>query len=537
MANRNAYFQLYIKEGAGVALIIYPPEEKGETLNFEEIDWYFKSQGIEYPKLTVAEALKHQDKRHEILISRGNHAAINASARVVVNEEGTKVTARFYPPSVGLTGNKYTKREIISELEMKGVKFGINEEAIENFLEKPVYCTDIVIAKAQLPVEGKSASIEYFFNTDLSRKPKVNEDGSVDFHSLDNISPVGRGALLARLTPEVKGIPGTDVYGRAMQPLSVVSKTLKFGKNITISESRLEIYSDVNGHASLVDEQVFVTDNYEVPEDVDTSTGDIRYSGNIFIKGNVRTGYKVVCDGDIIVEGVVEGAYLEAKGQIILKRGIQGMGKGVLKAGSNIVSKFIERAEVYADGYVQSDAILHSKVIAGNEVIVSGKKGFISGGEIVSTRMISAKIAGSEMGTTTVLEVGIDPSIVTELKVMEKEFPLLMQESEKLEQLLQVFAKKLKSTDGVSQDKDKLLQMKNAMVTKKEIDQKIEEYTKRMDELSEKVENSTGGCIKVQDKMYPGCKVVISGAVFFARSVIQHSRLVKEGEDVRVQAY
>ncbi|MBQ8038297.1 MAG: DUF342 domain-containing protein, partial [Lachnospiraceae bacterium] len=51
-------------------------------------------------------------------------------------------------------------------------------------------------------------------------------------------------------------------------------------------------------------------------------------------------------------------------GHIILKRGIQGMDRGVLKANGNVISRFIESATVEAGGYVSADAIMHSNVSA-----------------------------------------------------------------------------------------------------------------------------------------------------------------------------
>ena len=97
------------------------------------------------------------------------------------------------------------------------------------------------------------------------------------------------------------------------------------------------MYSKVDGHVELTDGKVFVSDTFEVLADVDTSTGDINYDGNVHIKGNVRTGFCVRAKGDIIVDGVVEGAELYSDGQIILKRGIQGMNRGLLQAKGNII--------------------------------------------------------------------------------------------------------------------------------------------------------------------------------------------------------
>lgn len=145
---------------------------------------------------------------------------------------------------------------------------------------------------------------------------------------------------------------------------------------------------------SLVGGKVFVSDVYEVPADVDNSTGNIEYSGSVTVRGNVKGGFRISAKGDIVVEGIVEDAELYAGGQIIVKRGIHGMGKGVLQAGGNVLCKFIENAKVISGGYVDSEAILHSQVDAYSDVIVDGKKGFITGGIIRAGNLVSAKTIG-----------------------------------------------------------------------------------------------------------------------------------------------
>lgn len=105
-----------------------------------------------------------------------------------------------------------------------------------------------------------------------------------------------------------------------------------------------------------------VSDVYDVPANVDVSTGDIEYKGTVHVNGNVLTGYMIQATGDIIVNGVVEGAILIAGGNIVLKRGMQGMTKGSLSAAGNITAKFIENSEVRCEGTLMCDAILHSDV-------------------------------------------------------------------------------------------------------------------------------------------------------------------------------
>ena len=119
------------------------------------------------------------------------------------------------------------------------------------------------------------------------------------------------------------------------------------------------------------------------------------------------------------VSGVVEGALVEAGGDIIIAKGMNGMGKGVLNAKGNVVAKFLENATVTALGYVSSESILHSTVYAGDEITVSGKRGFITGGRVCATNMVSVKTLGSSMGADTIVEVGADPTVKVRIQNLQ----------------------------------------------------------------------------------------------------------------------
>lgn len=73
----------------------------------------------------------------------------------------------------------------------------------------------------------------------------------------------------------------------------------------------------MNGHVALVQDKVFVSDVLEV-ENVDTSTGDIEYEGSVLVNGNVLTNFSIKAQGHVEIRGVVEGARIEAGGDIII---------------------------------------------------------------------------------------------------------------------------------------------------------------------------------------------------------------------------
>ena len=531
---KSAHVKLNIRPN-GTFLTLYPPVDGGRNLIIDEVEAYLDKviQGG-YEKVMVREELKKPLVAvREIQISKDKIPPVNETVVVSVMADRLSVKGRFYPPTEG--GNLLNRDDIISEMVKSGVKYGVAEATITEFLNNRQYEETLIIAEATLQVEGSDAVIKFFFNTDLTQKPKVNEDGSVDFHHLDVISSVSAGDLLAELTPAVQGKPGIDVCGNLLRPVKVKQKILRVGKNIKLSEDGLKAYSEVNGHATVEGEQVFVSNMYEVPANVDTSTGDIEYEGNVLVHGNVLAGFSITAKGDIVVEGVVEGANLRAGGHIILKRGIQGMDRGILKANGNVISRFIESATVEAGGYVSADAIMHSNVSAKGDITVDGKKGFISGGNIRSGTLVSAKTIGSSMGTSTNIEVGIEPEIIQEYHELGKEQETIRDEQEKNMQILVALAKRIKL--GEKLPPDKLLQFKKANEAKDNMTRREEEITERLKVLKESIDSYEGGMVKVSSVAHPGVKLTISNAVYYVKTETSYCRFVKSQGDVKIEGY
>ena len=528
----NGYFQLEVRKD-GTYLIVYPPVDGGSPADPSEVLTYLDGYRIDYDKIAIYNTMRDFSTKKELRITTIKASNLDETMSLDISDGFATVTARFYPEVEG--GKKLSKEEILWLINKRGIKSGIKEDAIERYLEERSYCTSYIIAEADPPVEGSDASIEYCFNTDLTRRPKMNEDGSVDFHQLDNLSKVEKDQVLAILTPAVPGKPGTDVLGRAIAPRKVNFLFLKQSKNARLSPDGLKLISNVNGHAVLTDKQVFVFDTYEIAGNVDTETGDIEYNGNVKIAGNVNSGYKVVAEGDVIVEGIVEGAEIIASGQIILKRGIQGMSKGKLSAGSNIVAKFIESAEVSAGGYIRTESIMHSKVSSGAEIIVSGKKGFITGGIIKASKCVEAKTAGSVMGTQTIFEIGENMVFVEEERALLAERRNIKENLEKAEKIIFYLSKKIKDREQLPPEK--IVQFQQLSASKREFDKRLKEIEDRLDELDILLENSTKGYLQVDDVIYPGCKVTIATVTTYIKAETKHCRLVRDGADVRITSY
>lgn len=528
MEQRNGFFYLMHKLD-GTYLKIIPSQQGGERINIDEITEYLAAKRVfDYNKTSIMKALNYLTVPEEVKLFDQTILPEQETMIVYMNSDAQTAVVRFYPPSD--QGALMIRKDIIDTVVTAGVKFGLLEDVIEEFLSSRVYCTDIVIAKAMMPVEGKNASVRYYFSTNMTRQPKMNEDGTVDFHQLKLINHVKKNDILAELILMEAGKPGIDVTGRLIKQKPVHNSVLRHGPKIRQSEDGLRLISEVDGHVYLIGDKIMVSDMYEIKSDIDLTTGDIEYSGSVSIKGNVRTGFTVRAKGTIFVEGVVEGATLISDAGIVLSRGMQGMNRGKLITKGDVVAKFIENATVECDGSVTAEAILHSKIYAGKEIVVNGRKGFVTGGELHSGLEIHVKSAGSTMGTCTLLEVGVDPKVVLEYHNLEKELSEHNKELYKLNQILELFQKKFHGQIPA----DKIM---TYCTTKESYDKRKAELEKGMERfqyLAKIIDNNKDGSIIVDRTIYSGCKIVISNVVYYVRDELYCKRFVKEDLDIKI---
>ncbi len=534
---RNAFFQL-IQKDDGMYLKAYPEVDGGEKLSVDDVLNYLDKKNLKdvdsgIVKYFVEDA---NSGKKDVLVKvlEGKQIPEKEFGLVSIDKKGYLAKIRLYPPSD--KGARLSISELKNLIEQNGVKYGIIEKNIEIALKARLYCMDILVAKAKLPVNGSDAEIVYSFNAEKTLKPTMSEDGSVDFHKLDMIESVKEGQLLATLIPIDYGEPGKDVYGNMIRPKKVRNKRLRHGKNIHLSDDKLQMYSDVSGNVTLVNDMVFVTDTYTIEGDVGPSTGDIDYDGAVEVKGNVITGYTVKATGDITVNGAVEGAMLISEGKIVLKRGMQGMGKGVMEAKGDVISNFIESATVKSGGAIYTDAIMHSNISANGDVIVNGKRGLIAGGSVKTTTKIETKVAGSTMGTQTELEVGFDTTLGERYRNIEKHIDQMTDEKDSIVKNLKILQKRMQTKGKLEPEKMKLIKEGTERI--KVIDQTIEEETEAYERIDEEMQRtSDGGKVRVENIAYPGVKIVISNISTFVHTETHRCTFIREGADIRVKSY
>ncbi len=213
-AQQNGYFRLDVREGE-TFLILYGSKEGGRPVDMNELENYLKLRNINYEKMSLSSAVM-ENKDTTVRLNREKIYEVNESSGVFVSDDKMTVKIRFYPPSKN--GGLINAEEIKGDLKAQHIKAEAKEDVINSFLQNRLYCTDYVIAEGQKVVEGSDGWIEYCFDTDPLAKPKLNEDGSVDFHALSLVHACSKDQVLAILHKEVLGQAGVNVLGELQNP-------------------------------------------------------------------------------------------------------------------------------------------------------------------------------------------------------------------------------------------------------------------------------------------------------------------------------
>ena len=519
----NGFFRLINVED-GFALQLVPPDAEGEEINIVEVMDYLQSNNLVYDLSVLREKIDLHVVT-EYWLGKEKCPVLAEDYKLEVSEDHMLATIRFIAPSEG--GRLLSFEELIKDLRLRKIMFGVQVQNLQEFFANREYCKNIEVAKGKEIVQGKDAYIEYDFNTDNHIRPTIREDGSVDFFNLNTISHCRKGQVLARIIPEVKGQSGRNIYGVELEARQVKSTLFHFGRNIEVSEDNLSLISKVDGHVTLVDDKVFVSDILEV-ENVDNSTGNIEFEGSVQINGNVISNFSVSAKGNVVVNGVVEGAVITAGGDIVIARGMNGMGKGKLEAGGNIIAKFLENVEASAGGYVQTESILHSNVSSEKYIEVDGKHGFITGGHVIAAEMLGVKTLGSEMGASTVVEVGANPKMKEEYLQLQKNVAENQRILSSTHSIMATYAEK--RAKGVQLTNEQLEYLKSVILLDNNKKKELENDQQRVEEIHEKLSAQNQAYVEVRGQVFPGTKIISENCQWSCRIVTVHADLKKCGE-------
>ncbi len=402
-------------------------------------------------------------------------------------------------------GRRLTVEFVVDRLRARDrVTEGVDPEKIAEAIAARDYTHYVPVAFGREPVQGVNGSVRYFFNTEHDLSPKELEGGRVDYRELNLFETCAPGQLLADITLPTNGVEGATVQGKYLRAVNGKKAKVSIGKGVRLSEDGLGIYATVGGRVDFISGKVSVAENFEVPQDMDMTVGNIAFAGDVTVRGAVISGMTIKSGGNIEIYGAVEAAYLNADSDVVLHHGMQGMNKGSIWAGGSLVAQFIERTKVICEGEVIADALVHCEVACLGEIIAAGKRGVIFGGEIFAPQGLRAKVLGSAFDAKTVVTLGLSPAHMAEWADLATQRDTIDEHIAKEDAL---FDQVQKSADmSLSQRSEILARVAESKVEHKRQLGHVEARMNMYDALMQKAQASK---IHIHDKVYPGTRIVI----------------------------
>lgn len=437
---------------------------------------------------------------------------VDSACYATVSKDGMHATMWLLPPVE--SGAVRTPAQIVAQLHTAwGITHGLLDEAIAGAVQEERWLTPVEIAEGISPENGADGYIDLLFETSHDRTPQQLEDGSVDYKNMNIFTSVKAGDTIAmRIAPQ-PGKPGHTVQGKEIPPKPGKAVALPKGKNVSPSADGNTLLADRDGRVDLLGGRVVVSDKFVVDGDVDMSVGNIRFEGDISINGGVISGLTIETTGNIEVSEVVEASTLIADGDIILKKGIQGMDKAVLKAGGSIIARFLERATAQAGGNILSDYIVHSDITAEGQVICKGKRGKLIGGVTRAGKGVTAHTLGTPTGEKTLLEIGATPALRRRQDELAERTAELKAQIEKIDSMSRIYGRKDMPTEQQAA-------LEKLLAGKEPLQQSYDALLQELEQVKNTITKLNASPVHVYGEAFHDVKITIGSTAYTVRQTI-----------------
>ncbi len=306
-----------------------------------------------------------------------------------------------------------TVSDIRDALAEKGIVSGIvSDEMMNGFIQSSGFKTKAFrVAKGIRPIQGKDASVSFFFNTDYLGAGGLDADGNIDFKQRGSVPHVQAGTVLAEKIPMVESRPGHNIFGDNIEAASGNDIPLRFGNGVKLSEDGLKVLADVTGFPKFsLSGVIFVHEEYITEGDVDYETGHIEYAGNVKVSGCIKAGFRVKGNDITCVE--LDGGIVTADGNVTVTGGIN---EATIYAKGNVTAKFIHKSEIICMGnvHVTKEIVDAAIECSGACIIESGK---LISSHISAKMGMTARDIGTQTAAACVVQVGQDAFYEKEIK-------------------------------------------------------------------------------------------------------------------------
>jgi uncharacterized protein len=377
-----------------------------------------------------------------------------------------------------------SEQDLLGVLQSYKIVHGIDYEAVAGMVASRTCSRHVEVARGTPPQAGAPGRIEILVDISGKGRPKELEHGKVDHRDLRLIINLEKSTPLARRHPPVPGTPGMTVRGQPVPAPQSGDIRLPAGRGTEIDPNDPDLLvAAIAGGLSIVPGGLIeVRDQKTIRHDIDYATGNVSFTGDLYITGTVRAGFTVEATGSILIGGNVEDAVLRAGGDLEIAGAVVGSGKGSLEAAGTVHVRLVENFSIKSgkDILVDED-VLHSTFVAEGSIKA---RSFI-GGLICALNGIEAEAIGSTAECRTTVDIGMRYARTQQRYELLRKLAHMTGEMASCRQQMFIIVRDGMNEHGVIQGEvlENLAQMKKRKVEFKKITEKLQADIERIESM------------------------------------------------------
>lgn len=425
-------------------------------------------------------------------------------------------------------GRQYTVEDLLEVLQSNHVQRGVLEHVVREMVEREVYDVPIEIARGKEPKNGVDGSFIFHVKSPEKMKgPKVLENGEVEYVLTQEYVIVEKGELLAEYVPATAGESGHTVDDQVVLPARGKDLPMLKGKGFRMVDGKY--YATIHGKVERTEAGFHISNLLEIKGDVDVNCGHVEFDGDVYIRGDVKSGMTVKASGNIEIKGHVGASVVEAGADISIRDGMQGKFTGSLKAGGDIFCKFFENIQAEAGGNITVKSVMNSELRASGKIIVEGREAVVLGGVVHAVQGMEIGEAGNAMEIPTVLIAGVLPQTVERNRELTQLIKKAEEEVELLDRSAKIMAK-MTQTKVTKETANRRMKIIQAKVIKSAELKRYQDEKLRNEAL---IDSGRNAAVVIQSNIYPGCKVQIAGMQIQVREILKHVKFTLKDGDIQ----
>lgn len=280
-----------------------------------------------------------------------------------------------------------------------------------------------------------------------SNKPVQVSESRVDLRDFGVLPSVAAGEPILRRLPPTKGIDGVNVMGEITLAAPGVQLEFVPGEGTEISPYDPDVLlASREGMPRLQENGATVDEVYAV-KTVDLATGHVQFRGAVVVNGDVTESMKVIAGGSVFVKGIMEGALIEAGGDVQIGGAIIGHQMAVsadeqeqfstvVRAGGDVHCNLAQYARVVCQGDFHAVKQINHCDVEARAVLAGAPdkmQGKVVGGRFYLSSGLKAGSVGSPSESTTRLDLNraVDP-VADKQQALRDNIQTIRQEMEQI---------------------------------------------------------------------------------------------------------